>query len=641
MSNLRHSLSTRLSLGVLLMAIPVFVAALGILYLQSRNFIRQEAMAHASSVLNTQLQRVRNYMSTVETATNSSAWLAEEYFQPDSLLSISRRIVTLNSHALGCFITAEPGTFPQLGDFSACSYRRGDTIITEREAPYNYYETPWYKAPRQQGKACWVDPYGDYDEGTLYTSEMIASYCRPLHGADGRVIGIIATDLSFQKLAKAIERDEHPYPNAYFVLIASDGRYLLHPDTTRVFSKNIFEDRDPSRHTDMIALGHEMTAGNEGNMHITIDGRLCHVSYRPVPGTSWSLALICPDDDILQRYHQLTYIIIALIIVGLLFIVWASYRIVRQTIRPLNSLLGQLQAIAGGHYDKSIAHTDREDAIGQLQNSFATMQQSLHDHVGSISKAVEQTRVRNEELVRITALAEEAVRQKAAFIQDVSHQIRTPLNIIMGFADVLRGSLSSLGGESSATTVLAKEEVANITDMMRYNSAHLTRMVLMLYDSSDTGSAEEQQLKRNEQVSPNAIVRECIAFTLQHFPDLPIRFETDVDDDFRIPSNHLYLMRTLRELLYNAAKYSDGQHISVHVALTPSTVRFVTQDVGPGLPEESLDVIFNPFIKVNNLSEGLGLGLYLSRRHAKNLGGDLVVDTTYHAGCRLILEVPR
>ena len=189
--------------------------------------------------------------------------------------------------------------------------------------------------------------------------------------------------------------------------------------------------------------------------------------------------------------------------------------------------------------------------------------------------------------------------------------------------------------------MLAKEEVANITDMMRYNSAHLTRMVLMLYDSSDTGSAEEQQLKRNEQVSPNAIVRECIAFTLQHFPDLPIRFETDVDDDFRIPSNHLYLMRTLRELLYNAAKYSDGQHISVHVALTPSTVRFVTQDVGPGLPEESLDVIFNPFIKVNNLSEGLGLGLYLSRRHAKNLGGDLVVDTTYHAGCRLILEVPR
>ena len=113
MSRFPHKLSVRLGLGILLMATPVFVLSLGALYLQSRHFIHKEAMEHANSELDTKLQRVRIFMSTVETATNASAWLAEESFKPDSLLSISRRIVMLNRHVSGCSITAEPDMFPE------------------------------------------------------------------------------------------------------------------------------------------------------------------------------------------------------------------------------------------------------------------------------------------------------------------------------------------------------------------------------------------------------------------------------------------------------------------------------------------------------------------------------------------------
>ena len=91
MSRLPHKLSVRLGLGILLMATPVFVLSLGALYLQSRHFIHKEAMEHANSELDTKLQRVRIFMSTVETATNASAWLAEESFKPDSLFSGSHR----------------------------------------------------------------------------------------------------------------------------------------------------------------------------------------------------------------------------------------------------------------------------------------------------------------------------------------------------------------------------------------------------------------------------------------------------------------------------------------------------------------------------------------------------------------------
>jgi signal transduction histidine kinase len=100
-------------------------------------------------------------------------------------------------------------------------------------------------------------------------------------------------------------------------------------------------------------------------------------------------------------------------------------------------------------------------------------------------------------------------------------------------------------------------------------------------------------------------------------------------------------MRTIRELLYNSAKYSDGKHVSMHVTQTENTIRYIVEDVGSGLSEEQQEMIFMPFGKINDLSEGLGLGLPLAKRHAQGLGGDLTLDTTYQEGCRFILELPK
>jgi signal transduction histidine kinase len=101
-------------------------------------------------------------------------------------------------------------------------------------------------------------------------------------------------------------------------------------------------------------------------------------------------------------------------------------------------------------------------------------------------------------------------------------------------------------------------------------------------------------------------------------------------------------MRTIRELLFNAAKYSDGQHITLRITETTSSVHFTVEDIGPGIiHQDSQKLIFEPFVKVDDLSEGLGLGLPLSRRHALSLGGELHYDEDYHDGCRFILEIPK
>ena len=642
LQHIRQSLSRKLSLGIFLMAMPVLLVSLGIQYEQSRNMVKREAEEHANSVLNTTMQRITRFMNIVETATDVNDWEVTENLDPDSLLAYSRFIVTLNGHVDGCSISTEPNTFPKFGrHFSAYTVRETDTITTVIEEPYEYFEKIWYKTPHMLGKPCWVAYYDESDSLSLTLDGMIASYSKPLYkqvrtegGKERREFaGVISTVLSLMRLSKVITSIDSllPYPHSYFMMTGEDGRYLLSPDSCLLFKHTIFDDADPKKNADIFALGYEMTTGKRGNMSVSMNGRRCLVSYQPVPGTKWSLALVCPEGSILQSYNRLGYIIAVIIIVGLVLTLLLCAVSVRQAVRPLNKLTRRLQRIAEGHYDEQIPPSRYHDVVGRLQNSFATMQESLSRHVSDIQQMNAETEQRNEELARASELAREADRQKSLFIQNVSHQIRTPLNIIMGFAQVLEES----------NGLLPEEEAKSITDMMKHNAVILDRMVLMLFDSSARGTTEELYANKNDVVSCNDIARECIDVTNKMFPHLPIRFISDVPDDFSITTSHLYLKRSIRELLYNAAKYSDGENILLRVTEMGSNVRFVVQDTGPGIKEEEASRLFELFTKVNDISEGLGIGLALSRRHIRNLGGDMFFDLDYHDGCRFVIELPK
>jgi signal transduction histidine kinase len=96
----------------------------------------------------------------------------------------------------------------------------------------------------------------------------------------------------------------------------------------------------------------------------------------------------------------------------------------------------------------------------------------------------------------------------------------------------------------------------------------------------------------------------------------------------------------LEELLGNAMRYSDQQHVSLHVDKTETFVRFIVQDTGKGIAEADRENIFKFFTKVDDFSEGLGLGLPLTKRHAETLDGNLMLDTAYIEGSRFIYELP-
>ena len=551
MNSLRRQLAAKLSIGITLLTIPIFVVALGILFLYSHHLLYQDTATHANNILQTTSQHLRSELGLVENAVNSNAWLMEENFRPDSLQSICHRLLRLNRTPVTCQVVTDSVEMSNIKlGFSVDTTANGDTLF--------YYS----RALRPDGDA---------------------------------VKGIVTAGLPIKRLKTIIKQAEQPFPVCEFLLLENDQ---------------------------------------------TFDTEDAHVFYDELPDTDWTLALICPDSEFEKSYRQLAHIAYFLFIGGLLLILIICYLLTRHTIKPLHKLLAHTKNIVSGQYAEVIPRSNRKDAIGRLQNSVVVMQQSLLEHVDSIRKTGEETKKHNEELARAQMLAEQGVQKKAIFIQNVSHQMRTPLNIVMGFADVLGESLAAQQ-DSASQSLLQDAELADITETMTHNAIHLRRMVQMLYDSSEYGTSQELFSGKSEYVTINNIAQECIEYTRERFPKTTINFESNIPPRAVVKTNHLYLMRTLRELLFNAAKYSDGQHIMLRISETISTIRFTVEDVGPGIPSDTLGMIFKPFGKVDDLSEGLGLGLPLAKRHALSLGGDLLYDADYHDGCRFILEVPK
>jgi signal transduction histidine kinase len=630
----RRKLSRELSLGVMLMTTPIFILSLGILYWQSNNLIHQEVTECSHSMLNTTLHRVRTYMSTIEMAANSNAWLLEEHFRPDSMQSVSNRIVRLNAPVISSSIFAVPDMFKAYGhSFSIYTVNHGDTVTTYCEPEYDYFDKACYTTPVNTGRACWVDPFIDNAEGKVDHNEAIATYCRPLRQKDGRIVGVVTADLSFSRMARMLNEVEHPYPNAYFVLLGGDGRFLIYPDTTQLFRKTIFTDADPVEDMDIITLGHEMTAGKQGTIHIRWNGELYHVSYQPVPGTDWSLALACPDSDAMKSFYSLGIVIVILLIVGLLFILVLCNRVVKQTISPIVQLTNITQQIAEGQCNETIPVSHHDGLFAQLQNSFARMQQSLSGRMGSLRRHADEVRQHNEKLTLAKQQAEDIIQQKSRFIHRMTQQMRMPLNAIAGFSNVLGDSLADEG-------MVNDEELDSITEMMSSNVINMNRMVLMMFDATSTDVNGNLMCQRVDEVSCNGIARDVIDHIQRHFPLAKIQFDTELQDAIHILTNRVFLLCVLIEPLYNAVHHSDGQHVSLHVGQTETTVTFTIQDVGSGVPAEP-KLSYNPFAEIDSLQIGVGMGLPLAKRHAASLGGSLTIDTNYREGCRIVIEMPK
>jgi len=260
----------------------------------------------------------------------------------------------------------------------------------------------------------------------------------------------------------------------------------------------------------------------------------------------------------------------------------------------------------------------------------------------------ERVRQRTAELERATVAAEAANRAKSEFLATMSHELRTPLNAILGYAQLLK----------QADNLSAKQR-DNLAIIHR-SGEHLLTLITDILDLSKI-EAGKFELEPTEFSLPSMLAslidmtrlraeQKGLTFTATPLAEMP----------FSVVGDEKRLRQVLLNLLGNAVKFTQQGSVTLRVLCSLAaqadsdpasptaapaascTIRFEVRDTGSGIPPEEIEEVFQPFhqLKDRRLQiEGTGLGLPISRRLVRKMGGELFVQSVSGQGTLFWFEV--
>ena len=248
--------------------------------------------------------------------------------------------------------------------------------------------------------------------------------------------------------------------------------------------------------------------------------------------------------------------------------------------------------------------------------------------IWSRRKLVRKLMAQNQQLTVARDHAQEADRMKTAFIHNVSHQIRTPLNAVAGFSTIL----------ASQNEELTNEERQDLAKRIEHNAGIITNSLNHLITLSDIDSINIAN--NSEAINCHEFCREIATEFKPKNQATVFSYMSSIDQNVTVKSNKDLLKRVVMEILLNADKFTEKGGITLSSDMADGKWLLTVTDTGKGIEPGDEDKIFGHFMKIDDFSEGLGLGLSFCRSIAHRLGGDVVLDKDYHDGARFIVQIP-
>ena len=232
---------------------------------------------------------------------------------------------------------------------------------------------------------------------------------------------------------------------------------------------------------------------------------------------------------------------------------------------------------------------------------------------------------RSEESLRIAKNeAEQASRMKSVFIRNVTHEIHTPLNAIVGFAPLVADKIAPYDQEARAYMEIVQD-----------NSRYLQKLVEDVLTLSDMESLAGAPALETADI--DSICRRSIERAGKGHPGVEISYRAC---GLKLRTNALCLSQVLTNLLHNALKFTLEGRIELACETAGDRVQFTVTDTGPGIPKGEGERIFERFVKLDPHSQGMGLGLAVCRLIVEKLGGTIFLDASRTEGSRFVVRLP-
>ena len=235
-----------------------------------------------------------------------------------------------------------------------------------------------------------------------------------------------------------------------------------------------------------------------------------------------------------------------------------------------------------------------------------------------------QLKKANDDIAEAYQQTKKALEVKTAFMKSMKHEIRTPLNGIMGFSQLL----------SSMYT--ADEQARQMTEVIEKQSMLLAKIIDDILEIADADTVKP----KIEDCAIDEIVESAMATTRQ-VANASVLFEyKPFSKDVVVFTDSHILQKILVKILDNAAKFTKQGSITVITNKIENGISIIVEDTGPGIPADKAETVFEQFTKLDEFSQGTGMGLTLCRTIIQKLNGRIYVDTSYSGGCRMVIEIP-
>ena len=321
----------------------------------------------------------------------------------------------------------------------------------------------------------------------------------------------------------------------------------------------------------------------------------------------------------------ITYLIITGCLIGLLGIVFLNKYILSRITR----LTQNVSSIALDGNLRATVTEDGDDEIGILAKSINKMLKTIFEKTEALKKA-------QIELQKAKEAAEEANQIKSKFLANISHEIKTPLNGVIGMTEL-------------ASMTHSPEQQQIYLDLAKYSAGMLLNMINDILDFSKI-EAKKMTLEEVEFNLWKLIEK------LSHFAtaksdkkEVEILIDIDFDVPLFVVGDSMRLNQILMNLINNAVKFTEKGEIHICVQKkketdTTAEIEFSVRDTGIGIPEDKLDRLFEDFFQVDNSITrkygGTGLGLAICYNLVKLMGGDIYVKSKLGEGSTFTFWIP-
>jgi two-component system NtrC family sensor kinase len=460
--------------------------------------------------------------------------------------------------------------------------------------------------------------------------ESVFRLATPIRDADGHPQGAVCATVSSQAILQQVLRVQLGETGECY-LVDKSGTFLAHKDPQRILHENIAQSG---------SFAHIFNRKTLEGQHIYTDYRGIQVlgASRPLEGTDWYVVVEQDRDEAFASSYQLQRNISVVIALTVMGAIGSSALLAWYVASPIGRLSEAARTLARGDFDHALldARTTRRDEIGALYGAFGHMADQLRDRHFRLQTRMGLTEAELQKVeARLKGTLEAATRSErlaalGRLASGVAHEIRTPLTSLKLFLQAVQEEIA-ISPEQSEDYQIAMRQIARIEKTINHFLDFARPQEPVLADL-DFAKLVDDVL---EVIRPRANQQEveihaCIA------PELP-----------RVEGDARQLGEVLVNLLVNALDaMPDGGRLAISIAAEtaapgstdPTWVRIDVADTGPGIQQQDLDCLFEPFVTTK--AAGSGLGLAIVRGTVERHAGSVCVQTQLGLGTTFSVRLP-